>query len=175
LPRGAAHKETAFSKLVLLHFTRHPKAFEDALSRNPDLHAVREALISAGCSHTVQRGAKVFVMPHEYASVREAAQLHKLGPSHVVVSEHLVPQVMDVMGSLPHKANVRIKGGPETIAYTAIDEAVANGSIVVRRTFLHFEEPHDTHDTKSVSNSTAVAHGGKNPRCASRRHSQLEG
>lgn len=160
MPRGAdVAKEGAFSKLVLLRFTRHPKAFEDALSRNVDLLAVREALISAGCSHIVPRGAKVFVMPHEYSSVQEASQLHKLGPSHVVVSEHLVPQVMDVAESLPHKANVRIKGKPQIIPIIGL-------TIVNRQTFLHFEEPHETHDTKSVSNSTTIAHGGKNPRCA---------
>lgn len=161
-------KRTGFAKIVLLHVTRHPPALESALAQHRNLCAVRQALATAGLEYIGQTGAKVFVLPEEHSSATRscyemaASRGHNLGPQHIIVSEQFLPQVMEVMKSLRHKDNVRVKS-KQTIVYV-VNDGNHLATLVTRRTFLQAE--YGTRDTKSVSNSTTVAHGAKNPRCS---------
>lgn len=91
---------------------------------------------------------KVFLFPDEYSSAIAVFQWQKLGRHHLVVSEKLLPQVMEVIDSLPHKENVRVKE-QQTIAYLIPDR----GSLVpitTRGTFLEVCRDRPGVDLRSV-------------------------
>lgn len=96
---------------------------------------------------------KVFIYPDEYSSVmvamsqRQRSQRQKLGRHHVVVSEKLLPQVMDVIHGLPHKESVRVKE-QDTIAYL-IPDGDSMLPITTRATFLQVSR-HPEVDSRSV-------------------------
>lgn len=78
--------------------------------------------------------SKVFVFPAEYHSVRRACQGLQLKHHHVVVSEVLVPQVKEVIATLPHRENVRVKD-QKIIAYL-VSDGVGLVLVTACRTFL---------------------------------------
>jgi len=162
-PKVLLWSPNAISKVVLLRFSRHPAAFANALAQHPILRAVRQALEHGGHDSILRGGAKVFVLPAEYASAMAALRQHKVGPHHVIVSEQFLLNVKEVSKSLPHKESMKIKH-EETLAHFLRD-GPDSATVSTRSTFLEARVTDNIRDTKSVANSTTVAHGGQNPRC----------
>lgn len=98
-------------------------------------------------------GAKLLVSPEQVGIAMRAIVGLRLGASHVIVSQELVPVVLAAVNSLPHKHNVRLKD---------IRILVYMGGVIVCNTFL--QEPMPLLDVQSVVNSTTDAHRGLNPR-----------
>jgi len=95
---------------------------------------------------------KAFLYPDEYSSVmamtqRQRSQRQKLGRHHVVVSEKLLPHVMEVIRGLPHKENVRVKE-QDIIAYL-IPDGDSLLPVTTRATFLQASR-HPQVDSRSV-------------------------
>lgn len=104
-------------KILLLRVNRHPKEFEIALVQRHPLRDIRSVLEKQDSDYSRKLGTnKVFVFPDEYSVAMEASRKKKLKGQHVIVSELLVSLVRDVIGELPHKANVRVMD-EQIIAY----------------------------------------------------------
>lgn len=132
----------------MLRVTRHPASFENALVQHHELRAVQADLERTHQDYIGKIGTnKVFVFPDEYSSAMAVSQGQKLGRHHVVVSEKLLPQVIEVIGSLTHKDNVRVKD-QQTIVYLVPDgDSLVH--ITTRRTFLEVAA-HPSVDLRSV-------------------------
>jgi hypothetical protein len=165
-PSGPEHDVTdpessfgTFSPLVLLNFTRHPSAFEEALARSELLREVREQLDRAGTSWKLPHGVKLFVHPFEVQAAMHSIVGLTLGASHVIVSETLAPLVLAEVNGLPRRYNVQLKN-VHVLAYTMGGEM--QGTMIVRNTFLH--GPSQFTPPQQAVQSTTVAHRGRNPR-----------
>jgi len=99
--------ETDGIHLRILEFSRTPKAFHVALSKDNDLSACTVALREEGYNLDGGGGAKIYVSPWEY---RKAAP-YALGlqSRHVVVSERYVEIVLAAVRSLKGKDKVHEK------------------------------------------------------------------
>lgn len=150
--------ERRFSTIMLLEFTRHPRAFTHKLLRGEDLRELREALWREGRDCNLPGGAKILVPPADYAPAMRATVGMRLHPSHVITSEEYVPVVLAAVNELPHRANVRLR----SLQVLAYSYGQGEGTVVVRHGFLNLPAP--LRDAQVVVNSTTEAHRGQNPR-----------
>lgn len=127
-------------KILLLRVNRHPKDFENALVQHQQLTAVRNKLVKKDSAFSRKIGTdKVFVFPDEYSSALTASQGQRLTRHHVIVSEMLAPVVNDVIGMLPHKANVRVME-QQPIAFRVPDKSGEGSKLFITR-FGYLDEP----------------------------------
>lgn len=151
-----------FSRVLVLHFTRHPRSFENALRCDENLREFRECLSRNSFNNRLPSGAWVFVSPGQYSVIKRAVIGKSFTASHVIVSESWEPIVMAaVNAATSHRDNVRVRNA-ETLAYIGHGEELP---IVVERTFLSL--PHQMRNSDSVTQSTTSVHGGVNPRRSS--------
>merc|ERR1712176_294018 len=101
-------------------------------------------------------GAALVVSPEQYEVTRNVISAEPLRPYHVVVCETLLPLVLEVVGAMPCRANVRVQEG-RVLAYVPDASDQISMPVVVERTFLN--EIRRMRDANSVVQSTGEAHG----------------
>ena len=98
--------------VVVLDFSRSPRAFREALLGPQLCDDCRECLGGAAVSVTeLGSGAKVLVRPEHLEPVREAIRLTKsvLQHQHVIVDPELADIVIELAQSLPGREKVRVR------------------------------------------------------------------
>lgn len=153
-----------FEKVLLLRFTRHPRAFEERLHEGHELETVRWTMEQAGCSQRLASGATILVRPEHYAAAKEGVARHSLGHQHVVVSECFLPLVLQAIQSLATRLKIRLRS-MEIVAYISPNPGNCDDDdvFIVEHTFLAGPPPR-SHNSQSVTQSTTEAHGSRNPR-----------
>lgn len=112
---AAASSSSSFEGIVILEFSRHPKALQHALMSSPALKPWSAALESKGfTSELPESKAKVFVEPDHFDIAVAAASEHMqpkggLTPRHVIVPPGLEGTVKDIVSQLPGKEHVKVK------------------------------------------------------------------
>lgn len=160
VPEDVNYEDSAFEKLYLLRFTRHPSEFEERLYTGPELEMVRTSMDSGGCSPRLSSGATLLVYPEQYpTAMRVLANTH-LRHYHVCVSETFFPLVLEAVDSLASRLKVRLRSS-DVLAYIGSDNP--EDVFIVEHTFLS-STPQMLHNAHSVTQSTSVAHGVTNPR-----------
>eukprot|EP00930_Biecheleria_cincta_P031850 TRINITY_DN22098_c0_g1_i1.p1 TRINITY_DN22098_c0_g1~~TRINITY_DN22098_c0_g1_i1.p1 ORF type:complete len:673 (+),score=140.99 TRINITY_DN22098_c0_g1_i1:156-2021(+) len=173
------HKPEAGVKVVVLKFSRSPRAFRNALLQSPDLQCTRLALEQRGYSVELDSGAKVFVDAELYEPLLEAVRLADwvAYPEHVIVNPDLESKVLAIARSLPKTV---IDGRPKrekvlprgkTTVPLAFATAVATSEheIIVSKTFIHVKVPSSMRSSdgtgqRTVSTTETNARKGRNHR-----------
>lgn len=158
--------------LSLLHFSRCPKEFREALLRGIELQPCRMALEDAGFSPDLFGGALAFVEPRTFRCLKVLeSKIRAMGltASHVICScefESIVLKVVDNIRARAHvkllsKGPLPIKVGP---GYGFVGQGDGQQVCIVRNTFMEVGVSVQL-DAASVV-STTDAHLGRysNPR-----------
>lgn len=162
--------------LLLLQFSRCPKAFREALLCGQELRECRLALAKAGFSVELPGGALAFVCPHEYRFLQDLASRIegiKLTASHVICSPKFEASILEAVGNLRCRDRTKVKsieklqmqypfrnvGSLRNLDHTTQGQQLQFES----RTFLSFGM-HAPVDCKSVASSSDARRGWQNPR-----------
>lgn len=156
---GAHRHEDDFEAVYLLRFTRHPRALERQIFQGVELEPVRSALAEAGLDTRLPSGAAILVHPGQYAAARQTMTMQPLRPYHVIVAASLYPLLLEAIEPLRSRCSggVRVRQA-DPVAYVGS----SNDAFVVENTFL--DVPRIARRAQSVVQSTAEAHGCRNPR-----------
>lgn len=173
-------------KVLLLEFSRSPRAFRDALLHSPVLQDARLALEQRGYSAELDSGAKVFVDAELYEPLLEAIRLGHwvLYSKHVIVNPDLESTVIAIAKGLPKTIKAgraereKVLPRGKTTVPLAFARAVANSEheITVSKTFIHVKIPSsmrssDAAGQRTVSTTETTVRKGRNPRKGkSRKH-----
>lgn len=107
--RSSGSSDSNFVRINVLEFSRHPKAFKDALLDGEALLRCRESLATAGFTVEQTSGAKIFVPPDLFEATVFAIAGMDLKPWHVVTSDEHLAQVLATVRGLRSRDQVREK------------------------------------------------------------------
>ena len=113
----------------LLEFSRTPDQFREALEKDPTLAANRGALEAGGFSTALPSGARIYVDPEVFESVRDAVAFERLQPRHVVAAEHFVQAILDAVKEIPGKFKVHEKVEKRRSLDVGDDRSVGFGTV----------------------------------------------
>jgi len=148
-----------FEPVHLLRLSRHPQQLEHQLRNARELEPVRAQLNAAGKNWILPSGATIFVYAEQYESVRQTLSMQPLRPYHVIVTQSFYPLVLETIAPLRARRHGNVHPSQDnTIAYASLCGDV----FVVENTFL--DDPRSVRHAQSVIQSTAEAHGVRNPR-----------
>merc|ERR1719482_1640490 len=138
-------------RVVLLKFSRRPRALGEALLHAPELADCIQALQSHGFQVELQSGAKVFVHPEHYEATLEAIRLGgwTLFPNHVVTEVHLEEVVLGIVKKLRRESgeSVHPKGSRVVPLGFATAAAQQDSEVRVARTFIEIRLPTSLYST----------------------------
>lgn len=161
---GAERSCKVFSNTFVHTYSRCPNKFHEVLDTGLELKLVRDALVQSGYSWRHDSGAKIFVDPQSYASVRDALVYRNLKPHHVVVQEKYESLLKVAIDGLPSKLRVDFVQ-KDQVALIHHDGEI----LCAKRTFL--DVPRRLRNPASVTKSTGEAHGRTNHRRVQLSHS----
>jgi len=159
-PRGSM-EDTHFEPVYLLCITRATKKWQERLYSCGLLETIRAALSDEGHGMRLPSGAALIVVPDQYVAVRHLLASEELRPWHVVVSESLLPLVLEVVHDMPCRSNTRVRSS-DVLAYMANNACESCVAVTVEKTFLSVPRP--MRHASSIVQSTGDAHGVQNPR-----------
>eukprot|EP00933_Yihiella_yeosuensis_P051266 TRINITY_DN49143_c0_g1_i1.p1 TRINITY_DN49143_c0_g1~~TRINITY_DN49143_c0_g1_i1.p1 ORF type:complete len:698 (+),score=112.78 TRINITY_DN49143_c0_g1_i1:62-2095(+) len=127
-------------RVVILKFSRSPNSFRMALLEGPELLDCRSALQEAGMEVVLERGAKIFMRPEHYWSLREAIQQDgmQLFSSHVLVAAEFEHLVLQALASIPGSEQVHRNGQDQVQVPVAWDSLSASLNLSVTRSLISF-------------------------------------
>lgn len=159
-------------RVVLLTFTRSPRAFREALlEATGELAECRRALDEAGLAVEHVSGAKMLVQPWQYEPALEALRLCKLTllHQHVVVDPSLADSVESLVRGLPRRNKVYMRDTNVLPLGSAAAIGQMDVPVSVSKTFIDIRVPSSLCSTislgpRTVSTTDANPRKGPNPR-----------
>lgn len=101
----------ASEDVLLMHYTRSSREFEDTLFNGPDLAGIQQRMNDHGYNYRLESGAKIFVWPQQYEEVVEFVNGKNtvLYTSHVIISRSLIANLEAAIARIPSRKNVKQK------------------------------------------------------------------